>query len=116
MVVHHGRYVAYLRVSTDKQGIDGYGIDAQREAVRARLNGGQWKLAATFTEVESSRRKTRPELTKALVCARHRRAPDQAQGAVTTRRAVVSGHCESDRGDNVDLQKRVGRRMGRKRG
>ena len=27
MVVHHGKCVAYLRVSTDKQGANGYGID-----------------------------------------------------------------------------------------
>ena len=73
MVVRHGRYVAYLRVSTDKQGIDGYGIEAQREAVHARLNGGHWKLVATFTEVESGRRKARPELAKALAtCRKHK--------------------------------------------
>jgi DNA invertase Pin-like site-specific DNA recombinase len=72
MVVHHGKYVAYYRVSTNKQGIDGYGIDAQRAAVRDRLDGGHWKLVASFTEVESGRRKSRPELIKALAaCKRY---------------------------------------------
>ena len=73
MVVHHGKYVAYLRVSTDKQGANGYGIDAQREAVANRLNGGSWKLVETFVEVESGRRRSRPELTKALAeCRKHK--------------------------------------------
>ncbi|MGB7858637.1 MAG: resolvase, partial [Pseudolabrys sp.] len=43
MVAHHGKYIAYLRVSTQAQGADGYGIEAQREAVRQRLDGGRWK-------------------------------------------------------------------------
>ena len=47
-----GRFVAYYRVSTDHQGIDGNGILAQRKAVEDYLNGGKWKLVAEFTEVE----------------------------------------------------------------
>jgi hypothetical protein len=35
-----GKFVSYLRVSTDKQGQTGYGIDAQRAAVASYLNGG----------------------------------------------------------------------------
>jgi Resolvase, N terminal domain len=73
MVAHHGKYVAYLRVSTDKQGIDGYGID-EREAVANCLNGGKWQQVETFVEVESGRRRSRPELAKAAC-----RVP-QAQG------------------------------------
>ena len=44
MVAHHGKYVSYLRVSTDKQGANGYGVDAQREAVadRSTAAGGSW--------------------------------------------------------------------------
>jgi DNA invertase Pin-like site-specific DNA recombinase len=70
MVAHHGNYVAYLRVSTTAQGADGYGIDAQRAAVRQRLDGGRWTLVATFIEVESGRRRSRPELAKALAACR----------------------------------------------
>lgn len=55
-------YVAYLRVSTNKQGIDGLGIEAQEMSIKA-YNGN---VIAKFVEVESGKRKDRPELTKAL--------------------------------------------------
>ncbi len=35
-----GKFVSYLRVSTDKQGRSGLGVEAQREAVARYLNGG----------------------------------------------------------------------------
>ncbi|ABB32506.1 resolvase-like serine recombinase [Geobacter metallireducens GS-15] len=60
------RYVSYLRVSTDKQGREGYGVGAQREAVANYLNGGKWELLREFVEVESGRKKDRPELAAAL--------------------------------------------------
>ena len=49
-----GKFVSYLRVSTDKQGQTGYGIDAQRAAVDRYLNGGDWQLIGEFVEVESA--------------------------------------------------------------
>jgi DNA invertase Pin-like site-specific DNA recombinase len=61
-----GKFVSYLRVSTDKQGRSGLGLEAQREAVAQYLNGGRWKLVREFVEVESGKRDDRPELTKAL--------------------------------------------------
>ena len=48
-----GKFIAYYRVSTNKQGINGLGIDAQRETVNNFLNGGNWKVIDEFTEVES---------------------------------------------------------------
>jgi DNA invertase Pin-like site-specific DNA recombinase len=54
------KYAHYLRVSTDKQGIEGYGIDAQRAAIMKYIP------AVEFIEVESGKRKDRPELLKAL--------------------------------------------------
>jgi DNA invertase Pin-like site-specific DNA recombinase len=70
-----GRFVAYYRVSTDKQGDRGYGLEAQRKAVGDYLNGGNWKLVGEFTEVESGKRTdNRPELEKALVAAKKHRA------------------------------------------
>jgi DNA invertase Pin-like site-specific DNA recombinase len=69
-----GRYIAYHRVSTAQQGRSGLGLDAQRQAVRDFLNGGQWELLAEFTEVESGRRADRPELGKALAACRAHRA------------------------------------------
>lgn len=66
-------FVAYYRVSTDKQGISGLGIEAQRAAV-ARYMGGQAPVAE-FTEVESGRKNNRPELDRALAAARVHRVP-----------------------------------------
>ena len=60
-----GKFVAYYRVSTARQGRSGLGLEAQRQAVADYLNGGSWKLVAEFTEVESGKRNDRPELTKA---------------------------------------------------
>jgi DNA invertase Pin-like site-specific DNA recombinase len=61
-----GRFVAYYRVSTDRQGKSGLGLEAQREAVQSYLDGGSWSLAAEVTEVESGKRNDRPELDGAL--------------------------------------------------
>jgi len=47
-------YVAYYRVSTNKQGIKGLGMDAQREAV-ARFMTGKGDLTAQFVEVAGGR-------------------------------------------------------------
>jgi DNA invertase Pin-like site-specific DNA recombinase len=61
-----GRFVAYYRVSTAKQGQSGLGLEAQRAAVLDYLNGGKWSLLAEFTEVESGKHDDRPELAKAF--------------------------------------------------
>ena len=61
-----GRFVAYYRVSTDRQGRSGLGLEAQREAVQSYLDGGSWTLADEVTEVESGKRNDRPELDRAL--------------------------------------------------
>jgi DNA invertase Pin-like site-specific DNA recombinase len=69
-----GKFVTYYRVSTQRQGASGLGMDAQREAVRQFLNGGAWDVVGEFVEVESGRKtdEQRPELAKALAeCKRH---------------------------------------------
>jgi DNA invertase Pin-like site-specific DNA recombinase len=65
-----GKFVSYLRVSTDQQGRSGLGLEGQRKAVADYLNGGRWKLVTEFVEVESGRKSDRPELTKALSACR----------------------------------------------
>ena len=65
-----GKFVSYLRVSTDKQGRSGLGLEAQRTAVGSYLNGGRWTLAAEYVEAESGKRADRPQLAKALAHAK----------------------------------------------
>lgn len=65
-----GKFVSYLRVSRDKQGKSGLGLEAQRAAVESYLNGGRWKVLAEYVEVESGKRNDRPKLTAALAHAK----------------------------------------------
>lgn len=60
------KYVAYYRVSTDKQGRSGLGLEAQRACVVSRVHLGH--LIGEYTEVVSgrARRPKRPELAKAI--------------------------------------------------
>ena len=68
-----GKFISYLRVSTDKQGVRGYGMAAQRQAVKDYLDGGKWTLIDEFVEVESGKRKDRPQLAKAIAaCKKHK--------------------------------------------
>ncbi len=59
------RYVAYFRVSTQKQGSSGLGLEAQKQAVASFLQQFGGALVAEFMEVESGKRPDRPEFTKA---------------------------------------------------
>jgi DNA invertase Pin-like site-specific DNA recombinase len=65
------RFVTYYRVSTDRQGRSGLGLDAQREAVRQFLAARAAVVIAEFVEVESGGKDDRPKLKEALaVCQR----------------------------------------------
>ena len=76
IVMSNGSFVAYYRVSTAKQGASGLGLEAQKEAVRRHLNGGDWRIVGEFVEVESGKSsKNRPQLARALAMARLHRAP-----------------------------------------
>ncbi|HEV7268733.1 MAG TPA: recombinase family protein [Falsiroseomonas sp.] len=59
-------FVAYCRVSTDRQGRSGLGLEAQRAAIDAFLKPTDRLLAPAYVEVESGRSSTRPELQRAL--------------------------------------------------
>lgn len=62
------KFVAYYRVSTDRQGQSGLGLEAQRDAVARHI--GQSELVAEFTEVESGRKNDRVQLAHALSLAK----------------------------------------------
>lgn len=61
------KYVAYLRVSTEKQGRSGLGLEAQREAVQRFVRDRAGKIIAPeFVEIESGKVNARPQLAAAL--------------------------------------------------
>jgi DNA invertase Pin-like site-specific DNA recombinase len=70
----HGRWVSYLRVSTNKQGRSGLGLEAQRIAVLDFLGGDNGTPAAEFVEIESGKRSDRPQLTAALATCKKLKA------------------------------------------
>ncbi len=69
-IMANGRFVAYYRVSTERQGRSGLGEAAQRAAVADYLNGGRWTVLAEFTEIESGANNERPELARAMTHCR----------------------------------------------
>jgi DNA invertase Pin-like site-specific DNA recombinase len=74
MAQNSGKFVCYYRVSTGRQGRSGLGLEAQREAAKTYLNGGDWTVVDEYTEVESGKNSDRPALEKALAAARLHRA------------------------------------------
>ena len=65
---NENQYVAYLRVSTQKQGYSGLGLEAQREIIQKYLCGKN--PIAEYVEIESGRKKDRPKLKEALTLCR----------------------------------------------
>ena len=62
-------YVTYLRVSTDRQGKSGLGLEAQRKAVADHVTG-KGEIAAEYVEIESGKKNDRPQLARALAEAK----------------------------------------------
>ena len=58
------KYIAYYRVSTQRQGVSGLGLEAQQDLVKRFISSNE--LIAEFTDVESGAKNNRPELLKAL--------------------------------------------------
>lgn len=58
------KYISYLRVSTDRQGRSGLGLDAQRDAIATFIKGE--RLLHEYVEIESGRISDRPKLNQAL--------------------------------------------------
>jgi DNA invertase Pin-like site-specific DNA recombinase len=68
------KVVGYYRVSTDRQGRSGLGLEGQRTAVQAHCARMGAVVAREFTEVESGRNNDRPKLREALAYARRAKA------------------------------------------
>lgn len=72
---NHTQVVTYFRVSTQRQGASGLGLEAQRQTVAQYLAGSPRTVMASFTEVEtgkgSNALERRPQLREALeLCKR----------------------------------------------
>lgn len=67
-------YVAYLRVSTDKQGKSGLGLEAQEKAILDFLDTREANLLDQFVEVESGKKSDRPKLIEALAYCKKNKA------------------------------------------
>lgn len=64
------RFVAYYRVSTERQGASGLGLEAQRTAVAAHAASVGGLVIHEFEETESGKRSDRPQLAAALATCR----------------------------------------------
>lgn len=73
------RAVAYIRVSTSKQGSSGLGVEAQRHAIRRFAEAEGFELLAEHVEIETGKGsdalERRPVLAKALAEARKAKVP-----------------------------------------
>jgi DNA invertase Pin-like site-specific DNA recombinase len=63
------RFVAYFRVSTSRQGQSGLGLEAQKASVYRFMSPSD-ELVDSFTEIESGRKNSRPQLQAAIARAR----------------------------------------------
>jgi len=66
--------LAYVRVSTQKQGASGFGLEAQRAAVEQFCREQGLELVAEYQEIESGRHNACPVLAKALAHAKRSKA------------------------------------------
>jgi DNA invertase Pin-like site-specific DNA recombinase len=66
--------IAYYRVSTNRQGESGLGLEAQQAKVQQLAAERRAQVVAEFVEVESGRKADRPQLALALAEARRRKA------------------------------------------
>jgi len=73
-----GKFVTYYRVSTQKQGKSGLGLEAQRKAIEDYLNGGNFEVLEEFVEVETGKGSNalarRPVLKEAIGYAKKHKA------------------------------------------
>jgi DNA invertase Pin-like site-specific DNA recombinase len=79
--------IEYIRVSTQKQGRSGLGMEAQREAIQRFCQAERFTVVASFVEVESAKGDTlkrRPKLQAALKAARKIKDDDYRCAPIVT--------------------------------
>jgi DNA invertase Pin-like site-specific DNA recombinase len=64
------KYVLYYRVSTQRQGRSGLGLEAQQVAVQAFLAGRDAQVIGEYREIESGRKSNRQQLAAAMLMCR----------------------------------------------
>lgn len=94
------KIVAYYRVSTKRQGDSGLGLDGQKSDVDTFKGRNDGQIIAEYTEVESGKRKDRPELLKAIAHAKRSKAKlviaklDRLARNVAFVSALMEGGCD----------------------
>jgi resolvase-like protein len=103
--------VAYLRVSTGRQGRSGPGLDAQRERCAAFAAQQGLEIVEAFTEVETGKGSDaldrRPRLAAALAAARRLRGPVGVRHGSMRQPAAVDATATGDRDDGSETQRRA---------
>jgi len=97
------KMIAYIRVSTVGQAQTGYGLDAQRKAIRAYAEAREWDVIWIVDAGQSARNIDRPGITKALALLKRR----QADGLIVAKLDRLSRSMR-DFADIVDLAGRQG--------
>jgi DNA invertase Pin-like site-specific DNA recombinase len=106
-------FVCYLRVSTDRQGALGLGIEAQREAVERYVASVGGRLISEHVEVETGRSAKRPVLLEAIAQCRRERAVlliarlDRLARSVSFIASLMDGGVEFVAADNPAATKMV---------
>ena len=109
----HRGFVSYLRVSTNKHGPLGLGIQAQRKSVEE--NGGRWELLAEFVKVEEARRRSEARGGDGVLSAPQRHAGDREALASAATSTSYWAHPKTGRCVSRLLVSASGTRRGKSR-